>query len=141
GVKTDYNNFSPRVGVAYALDQKTVIRTGYGRSFFQGTFGWTFNTLDADVYPSIVNQSLSQPSTFFPLEYAGAPSSTTPTLTTAPPAPVFPTIPSNGLLPLPDGIGTSSIPANQPMPYVDSWNFMVERAVFSNASLSVGYVG
>ena len=131
GVKTDYNNFSPRIGIAYAVDSKTVVRTGYGRSYFQGTFGWTFNTLDADVYPSIVNQSLSQPSTYFPAV----------TLAAGPPALVFPAIPSNGLLPLPDGIGTSYIPVNQPMPYVDSWNLMVERSVFSSATLSVGYVG
>ena len=131
GVRTDYHDFAPRIGIAYALDPKTVFRTGWGRSYFQGTFGWTFNTLDADVYPSIVNQNISQPSTYFPAI----------NLASAPPAPAFPVIPSNGLLPLPDGISTTYIPVNQPMPYVDSWNATVERAVFSNATLSVGYVG
>jgi hypothetical protein len=132
GVKTDYNNFSPRVGIAYAVDPKTVVRTGYGRSYFQGTFGWTFNTLAADVYPSIVNQSIPTPTNpFFPAIDSWTP----------PPPPVFPVIPSNGLLPLPDKIGTSYIPANQPFPYVDSWNLTVERAVFSDATLGVGYVG
>ncbi len=132
GVNTDYNNFSPRIGIAYALDPKTVIRTGYGRSYFQGTFGWTFNTLDADVYPSIVNQRIQTPTTqFFPAIPSWTP----------PPAAAFPTIPSNGLLPLPDQISTAYIPSNQPFPYVDSWNLTVERAVFSNATLSVGYVG
>jgi hypothetical protein len=131
GVKTDYNNFSPRVGIAYAVNDKTVVRTGFGRSYFQGTFGWTFNTLAADVYPSIVNQSIPQPSTYFPAI----------SLATAPPPPPFATIPSNGLLLLPDGIGTSYIPVNQPMPYVDSWNLTVERAVFSDATISLGYVG
>jgi hypothetical protein len=129
--KTQWHNFAPRVGVVYAIDDKTVVRTGYGRSYFQGTFGWTFNTLAADVYPSIVNQSLNAPSTFqavFPL-------------TTAPPPVVFPIIPSNGMLPLADGIGVSYIPANQKIPSVDQWNLTVERQVAPNLNVSVAYVG
>ncbi|HXG64488.1 MAG TPA: TonB-dependent receptor, partial [Blastocatellia bacterium] len=33
-IKTDKNNFAPRIGIAYQLDEKTVLRTGYGR-FYQ----------------------------------------------------------------------------------------------------------
>ncbi|HKC87530.1 MAG TPA: TonB-dependent receptor, partial [Blastocatellia bacterium] len=33
-VKTDKNNFAPRVGIAWSLNDKTVIRAGYGR-FYQ----------------------------------------------------------------------------------------------------------
>lgn len=129
--KTQWKNFAPRLAIAYAFSPKTVMRTGYGRSYFQGTFGWTFNNLAADVYPSIVNQDLRGASSFFPVF----------PLTTAPPAAVFPEIPSNGLLPLPDGIGTPYIPADQKIPYVDQWNFTVERALASGLNLSVGYVG
>jgi len=129
--QTQWHNFSPRFGIAYAPDQKTVIRTGYGRGFTLGTFGWTFNNLAADVYPSIVNQSITATSSFFPVF----------PLTTAPPPVVFPTIPSNGMLPLPDGIGVSYIPANQKIPYVDMWNFTVERELAPQLSLSLGYVG
>ena len=32
-VKPDKNNFAPRIGLAYQLNQKTVIRAGYGRFF------------------------------------------------------------------------------------------------------------
>ncbi len=128
---TQWKNFSPRVAIAYALDPKTVVRTGYGRSYFQGTFGWTFNNLAADIYPSIVNQDLRGPSSFFPV-FA---------LTTAPPAVVFPAIPSNGLLPLPDGIGTPYMPADQKIPYVDQWNFTIERELPSDLNVSLGYVG
>ena len=31
-VNKDFNNIAPRIGVAYQLDPKTVIRSGYGRS-------------------------------------------------------------------------------------------------------------
>ncbi len=126
-----WHNFSPRLGIAYAFSPKTVIRTGYGRSYFQGTFGWTFNNLAADIYPSIVTQDLRSTSPFtavFPL-------------TTAPPGLVFPSIPSNGLLPLPNGIGDAYIPADQPIPSVDQWNLTIEHQLPSNLMLSVGYVG
>lgn len=129
--QTQWSNFSPRIGIAYAMNEKTVIRTGFGRSYFQGTFGWTFNNLAADVYPTIVNQQLTQSSRFSPV-FA---------LNQAPPAIVFPTIPSNGLLPLLDGIGVSYIPANQKIPYADSWNFSVERAFAHETTLQVAYVG
>src|SRR6267378_3919741 len=143
GVKTQYHSFSPRLGIAYSVNPKTIIRTGWGRSFFEGTFGWTFNTLAADVYPSIVFQSLTNNvSSFFPVQFGSASqTSGLPSLGTAPPAAVFPTIPSNGRLQLPDGIGDSNIPTNQKIPYVDSYNITVERAVFTDATLSAAYVG
>lgn len=129
--ETQWLNFSPRIGIAYALNEKTVIRTGYGRGYTLGTFGWTFNDLAADVYPSIVNQSITATSSFFPVF----------PLTTAPPPVVFPTIPANGRLPLANGIGVSYIPANQKMPYVDMWNFTIERQIAPQLNVSVGYVG
>ncbi len=129
--KTQWTNISPRIGIAYAFNDKTVVRTGYGRSYYQGTFGWNFNNLAADIYPSIVNQDLPSATPFVPVF----------PLTQAPPPAVFPTIPSNGLLPLPDGISTAYIPANQKIPYVDQWNFTIERQLPSNVSFSVGYVG
>jgi hypothetical protein len=129
--ETQWRNFSPRFGIAYAPNSKTVIRTGYGRGYTLGTFGWTFNNLAADVYPSIVNQSITATSTYLPVF----------PLTTAPPPVVFPTIPSNGRLPLADGIGVSYIPANQKITYVDMWNFTVEREVAPQLNVSLGYVG
>ena len=128
---TQWTNFSGRLGIAYAFNDKTVVRTGYGRSYYQGTFGWTFNNLAADIYPSIVNQDLRSSTPFVPVF----------PLTQAPPAIVYPTIPTNGLLPLPNGIGDSYIPANQKIPYVDQWNFTIERQLPTNLSLSAGYVG
>jgi hypothetical protein len=36
GIKTDYSNFAPRVGFALSVTPSTVIRGGYGLSFFPG---------------------------------------------------------------------------------------------------------
>ena len=129
--QTQWTNISPRIGIAFSPNEKTVIRAGYGRGYSQGTFGWTFNNLAADVYPSIVNQNITATSTYFPVF----------PLTTAPPAIVYPTIPSNGQLPLTNGISTPYIPANQKIPYVDSYSFTVEREIAPQLNLSVGYVG
>jgi hypothetical protein len=38
GVKVDYSNFAPRVGFAYSVDPTTVVRGGYGLSFFPGNY-------------------------------------------------------------------------------------------------------
>ena len=42
GVDTTLRNFGPRVGVAYLLNPKTVIRAGYGRMFDPGYAGTIF---------------------------------------------------------------------------------------------------
>lgn len=129
--ETQWLNISPRIGFAYSPDQKTVVRAGFGRGYSLGTFGWTFNNLAADVYPSIVNQSIPASSPFFPIF----------PLTSAPPAVVFPTIPTNGRLSLADGIGVGYIPANQKLPSVDQWNLTVEREIAPGLNLSIGYLG
>jgi hypothetical protein len=129
--QTQWLNLAPRIGIAYSVNPKTVIRAGYGRGYSIGTFGWTFNSIAADVYPSIVNQNLNAPSSYQPVF----------PLSTAPPAVVFPTIPANGRLPLMDGVSVSYIPANQKIPYVDQWNFTVEHQIGAGISVSAGYIG
>jgi hypothetical protein len=140
-VRTRWANFSPRFAIAYALKPNTVIRTGWARSYYQGTFGWNFNDLAADVYPSIVNQQILPSNSFFPVEFSPTAPAAAPSLGTAPPLPVFPTIPSSGLLPLAPNLGVSYIPVNQPIPYIDSYNFTVEHAFHGGMTLSVAYVG
>ncbi|ADW70986.1 TonB-dependent receptor [Granulicella tundricola] len=38
GIKTDYSNFAPRVGFSLSVNPKTVVRGGYGLSFFPGNY-------------------------------------------------------------------------------------------------------
>jgi len=128
--QTQWHNFAPRFAVAYSVNPKTVVRAGYGRSYFQGTFGWTFNNLDADIYPSIVTQQLNSASRYsavFPL-------------TTAPPAIQFPSIPSSGRIVLANGISDAYMPAGQKLPSVDQFNFTIERNLPTNLNVSAGYV-
>src|SRR5262249_37597996 len=41
-VKTALTHFAPRLGIAYEVTPKTVIRAGYGRSYDVGVFGVSF---------------------------------------------------------------------------------------------------
>ena len=38
GIKTDYSNFAPRIGFSASITPKTVLRGGYGLSFFPGNY-------------------------------------------------------------------------------------------------------
>jgi hypothetical protein len=129
-VKTQFGNLSPRFAIAYALNPKTVIRTGWGRSYFEEIFGANFNNI-AYNYPTVIAQSLPQANPFTPLFL----------LDNGPTAPVTPTIPGNGLLPLPPGVSASYIPRNLKYPNVDSWNFSVERLITGDLTATASYVG
>jgi hypothetical protein len=85
----------------------------------------------ANSYPTLITQSISQPNL-----YVGAF-----TLTQGPPPVVFPQIPSNGILPLPDLIGANYLPANIKYPYVDAWNFSIERLLAGDMTATASYVG
>jgi hypothetical protein len=129
-IQTQWHNFSPRFAIAYALNQKTVIRTGWGRSYFEEIFGANFNNI-AYNYPTVITQASPQLNSFTPLFQ----------IDNGPPAPATPVIPQNGLLPLPAGVGASYIPVNLKYPNVDSWNFTVERLLGGDWTATVSYVG
>jgi hypothetical protein len=47
GIKTDYSNFAPRVGFAYSVTPTTVLRGGYGISYFPGNYTSNFDLKNA----------------------------------------------------------------------------------------------
>jgi len=47
GLRTDYSNVSPRLGFAYTPDRSTVIRGGFGLSFFPDNYGANANLKNA----------------------------------------------------------------------------------------------
>src|ERR1019366_8810851 len=48
--------FDPRIGVTYQINEKTVIRAGYGRSFDTGVFGSIFGHVVTQNLPVLANQ-------------------------------------------------------------------------------------
>lgn len=137
GFNTRYKYFAPRIGVAYRLNDKTVIRAGYGVSYtpfpdnnWMYNFPVRSNNLYAqpggstDTYGAAVLPN-GQPASF----EAGFPA----------PQPVF--VPQNGrITPQPTSAETY-VPTNYRNGYIEAWNFAVERQLPFNLVLDVAYVG
>ena len=95
GVQAYNKLLQPRIGIAYEVTPKTVIRGGYGSSANPAGLGSVFGQ-GADYNPPIVNpQSVPQSNISF------APFN----LLNGPPVPVNPPVGSNGRYLLPNGIG------------------------------------
>jgi outer membrane receptor protein involved in Fe transport len=140
-VKTSLTHFAPRVGIAYQLDPKTVIRAGYGRTYDVGVFGVSFGHNVTQNLPVLANQSLNpaQPwLSVFTLAQGPTPLDPSTILASQPKGP-------NGNPILPNGVAPNVLPlsSNNTMrlPVVDAWNFTIEHQFTPSTVLSIGYVG
>jgi hypothetical protein len=141
-VKNSWDQFAPRVGIAYQLTPKTVVRAGYGRVFGQGWSGDTYGEVLTFSFPTQVSQNLnaiSNAAAVFnmtqPLALPGV------TVAPGPPGFAFPQIPANGNFPLPDGIGVPTRPTFVRLPTLDAWNLSIQREITPTMSLQIAYVG
>jgi hypothetical protein len=152
-VSNDLHAFAPRLGIAYQLTPKTVVRMGYGRSYDIGVFGSNFGHTVTQNLPVLLKQNYDATS----YTTTGASANFNPvvdqngnpfTLDVGPtglgidPSTAFPDVPSNGFIPLTSQLsGTHIRPTKQVLPTIDSWNATVQRQVTSTMSLEVAYVG
>jgi hypothetical protein len=141
-VKNDLHAFAPRLGIAYQLTPKTVVRMGYGRSYDIGVFGSNFGHTVTQNLPVLIKQNIDASAII-----SGANPNVIPLLTLAqgPIAPVFPAIPANGQITFAslngqDG-GVHIRPIKQVLPTLDAWNLTVQRQVTNTISAEVAYVG
>jgi hypothetical protein len=63
GIKNKIN-LAPRLGITYQLNEKTVIRMGYGRSYDIGVFGSTSGHSVTQNLPILARQQLNAPANF-----------------------------------------------------------------------------
>ena len=124
-------NWAPRLGMTYQLDEKTVIRGGFGRSYDIGVFGSLFGHSVTQNLPVLAFQDLRGAENY---DRAF-------TLAEGPSPPTFPAVPSNGMFPLPNGVNTKALPTKQRPPTVDAFNITVQRQLTDVISAEVGYVG
>ena len=141
-IDNDLHYFAPRVGVAYEVNPKTVLRVGYGRSYDMGVFGSNFGHTVTQNLPVLVNQNVSASSHV----NSGASNDIVPafTLASGPPLFVFPTIPSNGAFPLQGPLGNVSPkirPTFQRLPSIDAWNAAIQRTLTNTMTLEIAYIG
>ncbi len=121
----DTNNFGPRLGVAWEIDSKTVVRAGFGVSFYEDD--------------NIGNQLYKNLPFYFNQAYSYS-ASGSPGLTIAQglPTPVAPALTDQ-----------ASLSAGNPMAYdfhlksekILQWSFGVQRQLNSAIALEVAYVG
>jgi|SRR5579871_873691 len=136
-VKNSFKNFAPRLGVAYQLNDKTVVRMGYGRTFDVGTFGSIFGHSVTQNLPALGTQNLvpsySWQSVF---NLAQGP----PLLD---PGTVLQNQPkgSDGNPIYPNGLRAWVYPNKMRLPTVDAWNATVQRQLTPTISVEAGYVG
>jgi hypothetical protein len=127
GVTVNHLMFAPRVGIAYRLDEKTVIRTGYGMNWdplpfsrpLRGFYPLTvnFNFTPTNPYSNV--RSLDQ----------GIP-------------PVYGPDLSTGIVELPNVASMRSPNAGEiHRGYTQSWNFTIERKLPSEIVVTAAYVG
>lgn len=123
----DYTNVAPRLGVAYALDPKTVIRSSYG--IFFDTFGvnyaqsqqgnrgnWPF------AFPQTVSAAnLGLPTTFLPNPFPGPLTGST--------------------TPLGCAQCLEVAKSATRTPYVQEWTFSIQRQLTPSVMLQVAYFG
>jgi outer membrane receptor protein involved in Fe transport len=127
GIQTSNTLFAPRVGVAYRLDDDTVVRGGYGRTF--NPMPWSRPM--RGFFPATIAYSDAGPNAFIPFG----------NLATGIPAAPDPDIQS-GTIPLPRGVNMRwPDPNNAHRGSIHSWNMFVERRLPLDLALSVGYVG
>jgi len=145
-VENSLHAFAPRLGVAYELTPKTVVRMGYGRSYDMGVFGSNFGHTVTQNLPVLVKQNID--ATAVPaLAASGAEGGFIPAFTLAqgPIPAVFPAVPSNGQITFASLKGQDSgvhiRPVKQVLPTLDAWNVTVQRQVTNTISAEVAYVG
>jgi outer membrane receptor protein involved in Fe transport len=136
GVTTPKTEFSPRLGASYRLFKDTVLRGGYGRSYFLNADGGWFGT-QGSAWPIKQTQSDSSANPYAAVGF---------TLDQGPgiPPPV-PTFPTNGIVPFnggPTGYSIYFVPTgNYPHSYNDSYNVTLEQAFPKSIIASIAYAG
>jgi len=133
GVRTLKNEFSPRLGFSYRVGEQTVLRAGFGRSYFLNPYGASFGT-QACCWPIKQDQTFSQANPYAPLGF---------TIDQGPGVPAtLPAFPASGKIALPDGFSEYfpgvGVYAHS---YSDSYNMTLEHTFAYGINASVGYVG
>jgi hypothetical protein len=132
GIQTmNWHNFAPRLGIAYQLDSKTVIRAGYGWAYDLGTFGSSFGHNVTQNPPVLSNQSLNNTGNFSDVF----------TLAQGPPTLAPVTVSSNGTFPLPAGINPKFRPATVTLPTTYQYNAAIQRQLTQRIAVTAAYVG
>ena len=128
GVKSYWKNFNPRTGISWRLNDKNVVRAGYGVS----TTPWPDNSY-AFNFPVKQNNQISPPNSF----------GTAGSMAAGLPPPNFAQIPDTGIVPAApfNQQGFFSVPTDLHEGRLHSWNVAYQRQLPGGFTGEVAYVG
>ena len=128
-VNPDYKDFGPRIGLAYSIDPKTVLRSGYGISYtFFNRVGSALEGINApQALFGVLNQSIPSggavPSTFLTTQNS------------------FTTGIANPASFKPASSNVVYIPPDSKWPYIQNWFLSVQRQITKGTLVEVAYNG
>jgi Carboxypeptidase regulatory-like domain/TonB dependent receptor len=134
GLSVGHGNFVPRFGVDFRLDQKTVIRTGFGMTTDPDSY-----RVIRDAYPGSITVSYSGSGTGT-IAVDPANGNAPMTLGYGIPKIVYPSF-ASGFVSLPVAASTQTVPLSYNRGYIMSWNLFLQRELPSQWVANVGYVG
>ena len=127
GTTANPHQFVPRLGVAYRINEKTVVRGGFGMTIDP----YPFSRAMRDPYPVTIAQTVNSTSSYLPGGQLAA----------GIPAVTFPNL-SSGTVALPLDAYTKTLqPGEFTRGNIQSFNVTLERELGSGFTLSAGYVG
>jgi len=133
GAKVDLSDFGGRLGFAWQLHPKTVVRAAAAQLYDdEGLFGTIFGSVLTHNLPVYNDEDVTSGNATGKYSYAYG------TLPAAPP-PYY--VPSNGLIPLPNGVNTEIRPITLILPRVDQFNLALEQQLTNDMTFTLGYVG
>ena len=129
-VTVSHKLFAPRAGIAWRINENTVLRTGYGLNYDPLPYSRPWRGF----YPLTINDSYSGANAYVPA--TGAPS-----LAAGIPPVIGPNL-STGIVPLdPNAEERAPLAGELKRGYIQSWNFTLERKLPGQIVASAGYVG
>lgn len=125
GVKMSKKLFSPRLGIAWRVNDSFVVRTGYGITYDPISLARTFRTN----YPMLLafNVTPANSATYATLLKDGIPPSPAPDI-------------SSGTVAVPGNVNVLTLGDKFDRPYIQSWNLVLEKNIGWGFTGSAGYI-
>jgi len=127
GVSVSKRLFAPRIGLAYRLDDQTVVRAGYGINIDPQVLARPFLN---GVYPMEISRSYQAANTYVPVGLLKS---------GIPPDPVWDL--GTGIISIPDEVSTKTLETDYRRGYIESFNFTMQRQLPSKFVAQAAYVG
>jgi hypothetical protein len=140
-IKNNYSYLEPRLGVAYQLTPKTVLRAGLGRVADPGYWGAIFGQMLTQTIPVLQAQSFVQASGNQHDAARNPSNNSVYNIANAPDAPPTFAVPASGMFLLPEGQAPRTRTNKIILPDVYGWNATYQWQINSTFALSAAYVG